>query len=66
MTSANLTARSCWGLPKSVLRPQARRFQRDLLQYLLEETGYFHKETDYRISTLANDIQKSSRTAAAA
>ena len=34
------------------------QISRELLQYLLDETGYFHKETEYRISTLANDIQK--------
>lgn len=31
---------------------------RPMLNFLIEETGYFHKETEYRISMLANDIQK--------
>lgn len=32
--------------------------QRDLLRYLIDETGYFNRETDYRIFNLENDIRK--------
>lgn len=32
--------------------------KRDMLRYLLDETGYFNKETDYRIFNLENDIKK--------
>lgn len=28
------------------------------LRYLIDETGYFHRETDYRIFNLTNDIEK--------
>ncbi len=31
---------------------------RDILRYLIDETGYFNKETEYRISNLNNDILK--------
>lgn len=46
------------GFTEKRFKAAGAQISRDLLQYLLEETGYFHKETDYRISTLANDIQK--------
>lgn len=32
--------------------------KRDLLRFLIDETGYFNKETDYRIFNLENDIKK--------
>lgn len=32
--------------------------RRDLLRYLIDETGYFNRETDYRIFNLENDIKK--------
>lgn len=31
---------------------------RDTLKYLIDETGYFNKETEYRILNLVNDIKK--------
>lgn len=31
---------------------------RELLRYLIDETGYFNRETDYRIFNLENDIKK--------
>ena len=31
---------------------------RDTLKYMLDETGYFNKETEYRIFNLENDIKK--------
>ncbi len=34
------------------------QIKRDLLRYLIDETGYFNKETEYRIFNLENDIKK--------
>ena len=34
------------------------QIKRDLLRYLIDETGYFNKESEYRIFNLENDIKK--------
>lgn len=34
------------------------QISRDTLRYLIDETGYFNKETEYRIFNLENDIKK--------
>lgn len=34
------------------------QIKRDMLRYLIDETGYFNKETEYRIFNLENDIKK--------
>ncbi len=34
------------------------RIKRDILRYLIDETGYFNKDSDYRIFSLENDIKK--------
>lgn len=34
------------------------QISRDTLRYMIDETGYFNKETEYRIFNLENDIKK--------
>lgn len=39
-------------------RAAGMSISRDTLRYLIDETGYFNKETEYRIFNLENDIKK--------
>lgn len=47
-----------FGFAEKRFKAAGVKISREMLGFLIEETGYFHKETEYRISSLANDIQK--------
>ncbi|MBR5230298.1 MAG: DNA polymerase III subunit delta [Firmicutes bacterium] len=39
-------------------RSEGVNISRDILKYMIDETGYFNKETEYRLFNLINDIKK--------
>ena len=43
---------------KKRLRAAGAQISPQTLQYFIDETGYFHKDTDYRLYNLINDIEK--------
>ena len=46
------------GFAEKRFRAAGVQISRDTLRYLIDETGYFNKETEYRIFNLENDIKK--------
>lgn len=46
------------GFAEKRFRNAGVSINRDTLRYLIDETGYFNKETEYRIFNLENDIKK--------
>lgn len=46
------------GFAEKRFRAAGVQISRDTLKYMIDETGYFNKETEYRILNLENDIKK--------
>ena len=55
---SQLDRKTLTGFISKRFKANGKEISLDLLSYLIDETGYFNKESDYRITNLENDLLK--------